>query len=97
MGLFDFFTSKGNRAATVSDAELLTKLKPIIVDMIGVDDSEVVLQANLYDDLGCDELDYHELLLEICKKLGYMVPKSEDKNITTVGNLIGIIKKYNKL
>lgn len=95
MGLFDFFSSKSRKVKGISDAALLAQLKPIIVDMLGVDEWEVVPQAELGNDLGCDELDFHELLIEIMNRLNYGIPPYEDKNIITVGDIMRVIRKYN--
>ena len=49
-----------NEYINKSDAEVLTIVAPIIVDMLGVDEWEVVLEARLGDDLGCDDYDLKE-------------------------------------
>ena len=92
MGLFDFFS---NSSSSLSDAEILAKLKPIIADQLGVDEWEVVPQANIYDDLGCDELDLVELMIAIQERTRLSFPPTKDKSIRTVGDIIRYIKKYN--
>ena len=49
MGLFDFFSKKRE---SLSDNEMLAKLRPVIADILGCDEEEVVPQAYLGNDLG---------------------------------------------
>jgi acyl carrier protein len=92
MSIFDLF--KG-RTAKWSDKELLDKVRAVIVDELSVESWEVTLHSSLEDDLGCDELDFLELLMAIEKALTVMIPRNEEKNIRTVGDIIKIIRKYN--
>ena len=94
MGLFDFLF--GDSASNV-DTALLNKLTPIIVDLLGVDEAEVTMTSDLGNNLGCDEIDLLEILEAIDKQLHYGVPRHEEKNIRTVGDLVRIVKKYNRL
>ena len=46
----------------ITMSDVTTKVKAIIVDKLGVDDSEVTPTASFTDDLGADSLDTVELL-----------------------------------
>ena len=55
-------------------AEILEKVKGIIVDKLGVEPSEVTEAANFTNDLGADSLDTVELLMEFEKVFGIKIP-----------------------
>lgn len=92
---FNLFGKKNKPASEMTDREVLDKIRPILTDMLGLKDSEVTLYAHLYNDLGCDELDFEEIMLALDKQLHYGVDPAYDKNIKTVIDLIHAIKRYN--
>lgn len=65
-----------------------SKVKSIIVDKLGVDDSEVVAEANFTNDLGADSLDTVELIMEFEKEFDISIPDEDAENIATVGNAV---------
>ena len=69
-------------------AEIVSKVKAIIVDKLGVEPSEVTETANFTNDLGADSLDTVELLMEFEKVFGVKIPDEETSGIATVGDAI---------
>jgi len=67
-------------------------VKEVIVDKLGVDESEVTLEANFTNDLGADSLDTVELIMELEKAFGISIPDEEAEKITTVGDANNIVK-----
>ena len=65
--------------------ELEAKIKTIIVDKLGVDESEVTPEANFTNDLGADSLDTVELIMEFEKEFNITIPDQDAENISTVG------------
>ena len=65
-------------------AEIVEKVKAIIVDKLGVEPSEVTETANFTNDLGADSLDTVELLMEFEKVFGIKIPDEETSTIATV-------------
>jgi len=65
-----------------------SKVKSIIVDKLGVDESEVVSDANFTNDLGADSLDTVELIMEFEKEFDISIPDEDAENIATVGNAV---------
>lgn len=65
-------------------AEIVEKVKAIIVDKLGVEPSEVTESANFTNDLGADSLDTVELLMEFEKVFGIKIPDEETATIATV-------------
>lgn len=68
------------------------KIKAIIVDKLGVDESEVVTDANFTNDLGADSLDTVELIMEFEKEFDMSIPDEDAENIATVGDAVKYIQ-----
>jgi acyl carrier protein len=75
----------------MSDAT--TKVKAIIVDKLGVDESEVTNDASFTNDLGADSLDTVELIMELEKEFDIQIPDDEAEGIVTVGDAISFVEK----
>jgi len=70
-------------------------LRPIIADILGCDEEEVVPQAYLGNDSGRDGIDFLDVLEEIEQKRHSKNPRCEERNTRTAGGLIRIIRKHN--
>ncbi|MCQ2174746.1 MAG: acyl carrier protein [Bacteroidales bacterium] len=68
--------------------EIVQKVKEIIVDKLGVEESEVTETANFTNDLGADSLDTVELLMEFEKVFGIKIPEEETSSIATVKDVV---------
>lgn len=69
------------------------KVKAIIVEKLGVEESQVVNEANFSNDLGADSLDTVEMIMDFEKEFGISIPEEEAENISTVGDAIAFIEK----
>jgi acyl carrier protein len=65
-----------------------SKVKEIIIDKLGVDESEVTKDANFTNDLGADSLDTVELIMEFEKEFDISIPDEDAEEIATVGNAV---------
>ena len=74
-------------------SEATTKVKAIIVDKLGVDESEVTSDASFTNDLGADSLDTVELIMELEKEFDIQIPDDEAEGIVTVGDAISFVEK----
>lgn len=70
-----------------------SKVKAIIVDKLGVDESEVTHEANFTNDLGADSLDTVELIMEFEKEFDISIPDEDAEKIATVGNAIDYLQE----
>ncbi len=66
----------------MSDIE--TRVKSVVVEQLGVDESEVTNTASFVDDLGADSLDTVELVMALEEEFGTEIPDEEAEKITTV-------------
>ena len=69
-------------------SEIAEKVKQIIVDKLGVDESEVSNEASFTNDLGADSLDTVELIMEFEREFDVSIPDDQAENIQTVGQAI---------
>lgn len=58
-------------------SEIASKVQKIIVDKLGVEESEVVPTASFTNDLGADSLDTVELIMEFEKEFGISIPDDQ--------------------
>ncbi len=72
-------------------SDISEKVKAIIVDNLGVDQSEVVVEASFTNDLGADSLDTVELIMEFEKEFDIQIPDDKAESISTVGDAIDFI------
>jgi acyl carrier protein len=74
-------------------SDVASKVKAIIVDKLGVDESEVTNEASFTNDLGADSLDTVELIMEFEKEFDIQIPDDQAESIATVGSAIEYIEK----
>jgi acyl carrier protein len=77
-------------------SDISTRVIAIIVDKLGVDESEVTLDASFTNDLGADSLDTVELIMEFEKEFNIAIPDDQAEKISTVGDAITFIENHNK-
>ncbi|ADI27331.1 acyl carrier protein [Geobacillus sp. G4] len=73
-------------------ADVLERVTKIIVDRLGVDESQVTLEASFKDDLGADSLDIVELVMELEDEFNMEISDEEAEKIVTVGDAVNYIK-----
>ncbi|MDD6787097.1 MAG: acyl carrier protein [Bacteroidales bacterium] len=73
-------------------SEIESKVKEIIVEKLGVEESEVTLEASFTNDLGADSLDTVELIMEFEKEFGITIPDDQAEKIATVGDAVAYIE-----
>ena len=70
-----------------------SKVKSIIVDKLGVEESQVTLDASFTADLNADSLDTVELIMEFEKEFGISIPDEDTTKINTVKDVVAYIEK----
>ncbi len=77
-------------------SEIAAKVKQIIVDKLGVEESEVTPEASFTNDLGADSLDTVELIMEFEKEFNVSIPDDQAETITTVGQAVAYLEEHAK-
>ncbi len=75
-------------------SDVRSKVVSIIVDKLGVEESEVTNEASFTNDLGADSLDTVELIMEFEKEFNLSIPDEEAEKIETVGNAVSYIEGH---
>jgi len=74
-------------------SDIKTRVVAIIVDKLGVEESEVNNEASFTNDLGADSLDTVELIMEFEKEFNIAIPDDQAENIQTVGDAVAYIEQ----
>lgn len=77
-------------------SDIASRVKAIIVDKLGVEESEVTSEASFTNDLGADSLDTVELIMEFEKEFDIQIPDDQAEKISTVGQAVQYIEDVNK-
>jgi len=77
-------------------SDITSRVKAIIVDKLGVDETEVTIDASFTNDLGADSLDTVELIMEFEKEFNIAIPDDKAENIGTVGDAVSFIEENAK-
>ena len=72
--------------------DVANKVKKMVVDHLGVEESKVIDEANFIDDLGADSLDTVELVMAFEEEFGSEISDTEAEKILTVGDAIKFIE-----
>ena len=72
-------------------ADTFEEVKEIIVDLLGVDESKVTLEARFREDLEADSLDLVELIMAFEDKFGGEISDEDAQSISTVGEAVKYI------
>ena len=75
-------------------SEIQSKVVEIIVDKLGVKESEVVREASFTAHLGADSLDQVELIMEFEKAFDLQIPDGDAEKVQTVGDAISYIESH---
>ncbi len=76
----------------MSDVE--SRVKAIVIEQLGVDESEVSNGSSFIDDLGADSLDTVELVMALEEEFGTEIPDEEAEKITTVQLAIDYVNAH---
>ena len=77
-------------------SDVKSKVVAIIVDKLGVEESEVTHEASFTNDLGADSLDTVELIMEFEKEFNIAIPDDQAEKIQTVGDAVSYIQENAK-
>ncbi len=75
-------------------SDTYNEIKAIIVDLLGVDEEKVTMEASFREDLEADSLDLVELIMEFEEKFGAEISDEDAQKITTVGEAVKYIDSH---
>ena len=75
-------------------SEIQSKVVKVIVDKLGVKESEVTPEASFTGHLGADSLDSVELMMDFEKEFGVEIPQEIAENMQTVGDVLNYLEEH---
>jgi acyl carrier protein len=72
-------------------SEHFDKIKEIVVDKLGVEETKVTVDAKFIDDLGADSLDTVELIMQFEEEFGIEIPDDDAENLLSVKQAVDYI------
>jgi acyl carrier protein len=74
--------------------EIFEKLKGIIVEQLGVKESEITMDAHFADDLGADSLDIVEMIMAVEEEFNIQVSDDEAEGLERVSDVVKFIEEH---
>lgn len=78
----------------MASPELVERLKKIVAEQLGVDESKLVPTARFTDDLNADSLDLVEMIMSLEEEFGVEIPDEDAEKILSVQNAIDYIDAH---
>jgi acyl carrier protein len=75
----------------MTEDDVFNKVKSVVVEQLGVNESEVTKEANYVDDLGADSLDTVELVMALEEAFDTEIPDDQAEKLSTVGSTVSYI------
>ncbi|MBU2461671.1 acyl carrier protein [bacterium] len=69
------------------------RVKKIVIEQLGVNESQITGDASYIDDLGADSLDTVELVMALEEEFGLEIPDEDAEKITTIDQTVAYIKE----
>ncbi|HZK40576.1 MAG: acyl carrier protein [Atribacterota bacterium] len=73
--------------------ESMDRIKKIIVDQLGVDESKITENSSFIDDLGADSLDIVELIMAFEEEFDIEIPDEDAEKMKTIGDAVKYLSK----
>jgi acyl carrier protein len=71
------------------------KIKIIIIDKLGVEESKITLDASFINDLGADSLDVIEIIIRVEDEFQIKIPEEDNEKLKKVGDIVNYV--HNKI
>jgi acyl carrier protein len=78
----------------MASPEMEARLRRIVVEQLGVEESKVVPDASFVEDLNADSLDLVELIMSLEEEFGVEIPDEDAEKIATVGDALNYLDEH---
>lgn len=80
----------------MDEQQAFDQVKKVVIEQLGVADSEITREASFVDDLGADSLDTVELVMALEESFGVEIPDEDAEKIKTIGDTINYVMSHGK-
>ncbi len=77
----------------MANADIEARVKKIIAEKLGVEESQITPESHFVNDLGADSLDTVELIMEFEREFNITIPDEDAEKIQTVGDAIKYLEE----
>ncbi|MFP4441331.1 MAG: acyl carrier protein [Chloroflexaceae bacterium] len=78
----------------MASPEMEVRLRRIVVEQLGVEESQVIPDASFVEDLKADSLDLVELIMSLEEEFGVEIPDEDAEKIATVGDALNYLDEH---
>lgn len=69
------------------------KIKEIIIDELGIDESKITMESRFREDLGADSLDAVEIIMQIEEEFGVEINEDVIQDMKVIGDIVKYIEE----
>ena len=80
----------------MDENQIFDQVKKVVVEQLGVNESEISREASFVDDLGADSLDTVELVMALEEAFSTEIPDEDAEKIKTIGDTVTYIMSHKK-
>jgi acyl carrier protein len=80
----------------MDEQQIYEQVKKVVVEQLGVAESEIKKESSFVDDLGADSLDTVELVMALEESFGVEIPDEDAEKIKTINDTINYVKAHKK-
>ena len=72
----------------MEENKIFERIKKILVELLGVSEDRITMEANIVEDLEADSLSVKQIIMELEEEFGLTVEDEDVNNLRTVGDIV---------